>query len=374
MHLTHYAELDFRPGFIFQTHDFFRGDNYDMKPIRTSLSAGAKYGFSQPESTAATAAFGKSVQGIGVAYNSFLEPSALGNPVAVYAFQSAPVWTILGTVSLDYEWNFGMSFGWKPYDEATNPKNHIIGTKINAYLNAGLNLDWKLTDNVGLLTGVTFSHYSNGNTGIPNCGLNTVAFNMGIAYKFGKSAAGNTEKAVIPEYERHVSYDIVMFGSFRRKGVETDNGTIISGDRYGVGGINFNPMYNFNYRLRAGLSLDATYDSSAGMKSGDVICSIGGECGKPELTQAPVKKRFSLGASARVEYVMPYFSINAGIGYNFLAGTSDQRNLYQVLALKMAITRSTYLHIGYCLRDFKDPNYLMLGVGFRLHDLAPKLF
>ena len=71
---------------------------------------------------------------------------------------------------------------------------------------------------------------------------------------------------------------------------------------------------------------------------------------------------------------MPYFSINAGIGYNFLSGSSDQRSLYQILALKMAITRSAYIHIGYCLRDFKDPNYLMLGIGFRLHNLAPRLF
>ena len=134
-HLTHKLEMDFRPGFIFQTHDFFRGDNYDMKPIRTSLSAILKYGFSQPENSATTAAFGKSTQGIGIAYNSFLEPSAIGSPVSVFAFQSAPVWNISSAVTLDYEWNFGLSFGWNPYDETTNPKNHIIGTKINARRN-----------------------------------------------------------------------------------------------------------------------------------------------------------------------------------------------------------------------------------------------
>ena len=372
--LTHKIELNFQPGFIFQTHDFFRGDNYDMRPIRTSLSAHAKYGFCQPANSPATAAFGKSTQGLGLSYNSFLEPAAIGNPIAVYAFQSAPVWEISPIVSLGYEWNFGMSFGWNPYDEISNPKNHIIGTKINAYMNAGIKLDWKLTQNVGLLTGVIFSHYSNGNTGIPNCGLNTVAFNLGIAYKFGKKEL-NAETAQIPYFNRHISYDIVMFGSFRRKGVDTGNGIIISNERYPVAGINFNPMYNFNYLFRAGLSLDATYDASAGMKSDDdVICSIDGSCGTPELIQAPVRKRFTVGTSARLEYVMPYFSINAGIGYNFLDNNDHRHSLYQILALKMAVTRSLFIHIGYCLQDFKDPNYLMLGVGFRLHDIAPRLF
>ena len=373
MRLIHNLEMDFRPGFIFQTHDFFRGDNYDMQPIRTSLSASLKYGFSQPENSAATAAFGKSAQGIGIAYNSFLEPSAIGNPVAVFAYQSAPVWNISPAVTLDYEWNFGVSFGWNPYDETANPKNHIIGTKINAYLNAGINLDWRLSQNIGLLTGVTFSHYSNGNTGIPNCGLNTAAVNLGIAYKFGKNRSDATE-ASAPEFTRHISYDIVMFGSFRRKGIDTGNGILISGDRYPVAGFNFNPMYNVCYRFRTGLSLDATYDASAGLSYEAPICDLGGNCGEPEMILSPVKDRFSLGVSARAEYVMPYFSINAGIGYNFLSGSSDQRSLYQILALKMAITRSAYIHIGYCLRDFKDPNYLMLGIGFRLHDLAPRLF
>lgn len=371
-HLTHKLEMDFRPGFIFQTHDFFRGDNYDMKPIRTSLSAILKYGFSQPENSATTAAFGKSTQGIGIAYNSFLEPSAIGSPVSVFAFQSAPVWNISSAVTLDYEWNFGLSFGWNPYDETTNPKNHIIGTKINAYLNAGINLDWKLSPNIGLLTGITFSHYSNGNTGIPNCGLNTVAFNLGIAYKFSKNE-NDAIRATPPEFVRHISYDIVMFGSFRRKGIDTGNGILISTDRYPVAGFNFNPMYNVCYRFRTGLSLDATYDASAGLDYEDVICDLAGNCNKPEMILAPVKDRFTLGISARAEYVMPFFSINAGIGYNFL-GNKDQHNLYQILALKTAITRSSYIHIGYCLRDFKDPNYLMLGIGFRLHDIAPKLF
>ena len=36
--------------------------------------------------------------------------------------------------------------------------------------------------------------------------------------------------------------------------------------------------------------------------------------------------------------------------------------------------RNLFLHIGYNLQDFKNPNYLMLGFGFRFHSVKPKLF
>lgn len=35
------------------------------------------------------------------------------------------------------------------------------------------------------------------------------------------------------------------------------------------------------------------------------------------------------------------------------------------------LTRSSYLHVGYNLKNFSDPNYLMLGIGFRFNNKYP---
>ncbi|MDE5665507.1 MAG: acyloxyacyl hydrolase, partial [Duncaniella sp.] len=75
----------------------------------------------------------------------------------------------------------------------------------------------------------------------------------------------------------------------------------------------------------------------------------------------------SWGLSARGELGMPIFSINAGMGYN-LFGNTDAKNFYQVLALKIHLARSFFLHVGYQLNSFKNPNNLMIGVGYRFHD------
>ncbi len=69
---------------------------------------------------------------------------------------------------------------------------------------------------------------------------------------------------------------------------------------------------------------------------------------------------------------MPFFTINVGLGTNVL-GRGDLRGLYQVFALKIDVTRSSFLHIGYNLQNFQTPNYLMLGLGFRFNNKYPKV-
>ena len=85
-----------------------------------------------------------------------------------------------------------------------------------------------------------------------------------------------------------------------------------------------------------------------------------------------IQNQLALGLSGRAEYVMPFFTIGVGLGTNVL-GRGDLRGLYQVFALKINVTRSSFLHIGYNLQDFQTPNYLMLGLGFRFNNKYPKV-
>ena len=43
----------------------------------------------------------------------------------------------------------------------------------------------------------------------------------------------------------------------------------------------------------------------------------------------------------------------------------DTRGFYQILALKTFLTQHVFLHVGYQLNNFKNPNNLMLGIGYR---------
>ena len=168
--------------------------------------------------------YGGVYQGFGIAYYDFANPQELGNPVAAYLFQGARIARLSCRLSLDYEWNFGLSFGWKPYDRDDNRLNTMMGSKINAFLNVNFFLRWMLTRELDLTFGPTLTHFSNGNTKIPNAGLNSAGIGAGLTYNFGRERAEIPQRTPAPEFRRHFSYDLVLFGSWCSKGVEVGDG------------------------------------------------------------------------------------------------------------------------------------------------------
>ena len=363
---NHGIGLDVRPGYVVPTNSFLEGDNMQQKTIEQSLSLHLKYAFQFGKDSRLGRMYPHAYQGIGVSYNTFYCPAELGNPVTVYAFQGAPIVRLSSRLSFDYEWNFGASFGWKKYDEQYNPQNEVIGSKINAYINLGLLLNWQFHPQWKLAAGVDLTHFSYGNTHYPNGGLNIIGGRVGIVRTFGDT--DDASGAIAPErlfIKPHVSYDLVIYGATRKRGFVKDNVPSLVPGSFGIVGLNFAPMYNFNNYFRAGLSVDAQYDESANIKDYKLEGSYMNDI---KFHRPPFREQFAVGLSLRAELVMPIFSINAGIGRNLICRGDDTNGFYQILALKTYITRHLFLHVGYQLSKFKDPNNLMLGIGYRFHD------
>lgn len=372
-HFIHKVGLDFRPEYIIPFNSFLQGANASQKDINHSFSAHLRYSFQYKPGSIIEKAFGRDIQqGVGVSCYSLGDTHELGDPVTAYLFQSARIAKITSSLTLNYEWNLGLSFGWKPYDQVNNSQNTIIGSKVNAYIFAGVFLNQRLSNEFDLVAGYSFTHFSNGNTTIPNAGLNTTGPRLGLVYNFNRREERPRQGSIadILDFRRHFSYDVLLFGSWKRTGVQVGESAFASPDSYGVFGFNFSAFYNFGYRFRAGLSLDGFYDHSAGVYAKDYIVPLNHDepQAPPEFGTPSFGRQLALGISGRVEYVMPLFTIDLGLGRNFLAGTGSLQNFYQVLALKVDITRNAFLHIGYELKDFHKPNHLMLGLGFRLHN------
>lgn len=361
----------FRPEYIFPTNPFLKGMNDAGKPLDLSLSAHLRYSFRAARGSCTDLRYGGAYQGIGAAYYSFGNRRELGNPAVIYLFQGGRIARINRKLSFNYEWNLGLSFGWKPYDHDSNRYNQMMGSKLNALINVDFYLQWTLTRHLDLTTGIALTHFSNGNTKIPNAGLNSGGMKVGLTYNF--SADGDTpllprRAAFSGGFPRHMSYDLVLFGSWRRKGVQVNDKQVASPDAYTVVGFNFAAMYNLSYKFRTGLSLDGVYDGSANVyRDYDVNSETGYVFRTPSID-----KQLALGISARAEFVMPYFTIGFGLGYNVLHKGGDLKAFYQMLTLKIGVTRSSFLHIGYSLKDFHMPNFLMLGVGYRFNNKYPR--
>ncbi|MDE6714933.1 MAG: acyloxyacyl hydrolase, partial [Muribaculaceae bacterium] len=203
--------------------------------------------------------------------------------------------------------------------------------------------------------------YSNGNTSWPNSGVNTVSARVGMAYLFNSGDC--KENYLMPEddYKSHWSLDVMTFAAPRKKIVQiTEEPQLLSGS-FLVAGVNIAPMYNFNKYFAAGVSLDAQYNESAGLQDYWVQDTYGDDI---KFYRPPFHKQISAGLSARAEFIMPIFTINAGIG-QYLIGPSETRRTYQTLNLKTYIFKGIYLNVGYQLCDFRYPENLKLGVGYR---------
>lgn len=368
--IIHRFEADFSPGFILHTNPYLRGGNSKYRTMNHDMGYKLSYSFEKTISDTVALAYPKSYQGIGMVRHQY--NSMLGNPLSAYIFQGAPIAELGRYVSLNYEWNLGLAFGWNHYDQKTNPQNRVIGSKVTAYINADLYVSIRLSSHLDMNVGGGFSHFSNGNTTIPNNGLNTLNARLGLAYYLNRLPREMEPMAHHSVNNSPMShpycYDLMLFGAWRRRGIDVYGGSYALPNKYLVTGFNATALRRLTSHFQVGISLDGVLDRSANV---DVDIS---QIPPPEIPLDPsdiptiqpsLAKQVALGMSSRAEWVMPYFTIDLGMGHFVLNAKRDFNCWYQVLALKVALPRQLFLHVGYSLHDFKTPNHLMLGLGYR---------
>ena len=363
--VVHRLEVEAVPGLIIHTNKYLKGLNPEVRTMNHSFLVKVKYAFAPPEKSEQALVYKGVYQGVGLSVHDF-NPQ-LGNPVSAYIFQGATIKTLARRLSLNYEWDFGLTYGWKPHDWESNPENRVIGSKMTAYIDVDLYLRWILSKHWDLNLGATLTHYSNGNTSIPNAGLNVVAAKASVAYYINRRLA-QAEVSALPPVDKHWLWDLTLYGAWKKRGVETEYGAYALPDTYGVIGFTLNPLYHANHWLNLGVSLDGSYDGGANLDiNPEALTKSTWKGGDDDIKTAPWYRKVALGLSAHTEFVMPYFTINFGIGHNFVnANTQDMEGFYEILALKIHLLQQAYLHIGYSLYDFYYPNNLMLGVGIHL--------
>lgn len=300
-------------------------------------------------------------QGLGLTLFNIVPRSSLGRPIGIYLFQSV---RIAGNdrISLEGEWNFGVSAGWSKYDPEAQIVNNAIGSKVNAILGVGLSGVYRISNHWGLKATINALHFSNGNTHLPNAGVNTAGLMLGAQYYLSPVKDNSVAQPIKEKFVRGFSFDVTVYGAARRRVVNDGfDGFVIAPGSFAVAGVNVAAMYDLNRYFRGGLSLDMQYDESANLDKHRVEDTYGE---RVKFYRQPFADCFAAGLSLRAELTLPVFSINVGIGRNIIANGPDTRIFYQTLALKAHVWRNAFIQVGYQLSNFHLPNNLMLGVGY----------
>ncbi|MDE7418762.1 MAG: acyloxyacyl hydrolase [Muribaculaceae bacterium] len=357
--------FDIRSAYAFSSYkdDILRNvlDVAEAGNTKVATSLHLKYGFTFDPSSTQGRIYPGAWQGLGASVSFLGNPKGIGTPISVYVFQGAPIYRINDRLALYYEWNFGASFGWRECDGYTTYSNLIVGSKVNAYINLGAGLRWKLSHHYALTAGLDLTHFSNGNTSFPNPGVNMAGIRIGVTRELGKVPERSVKYFDDSIKNRHkLQFDVTAYGAWRKRVYRGGETPILLNGHYPVVGLNISPMWQIKKIFRAGGSVDFQWDQSTDLKRhhayGDTSDDI-------RFYRPSILSQICAGVSGRAELVMPIFSVNVGIGYNFI-GPEETHATYQLANLKVRFTDHFYLNIGYQLLNFQKQNNLMLGFGY----------
>ena len=354
------------PAWVPGSNVFLKGNNPLSESIDKTFSGSIRGSFSFNPTTREGMLYKGLYQGIGISANPFFPTKLLGTPISAYVFQGAPITHLSSRLWLGYEWQFGAAFGWKHDGEESRDNTYPVSTAVTAHMALALKLHYNLSERWQLIFGINAKHYSNGNTSLPNPGVNSLGASLGITYVINpQKSISTTPQFLEEEADRgRWVYDITAFGAWRKRIVNVGylDEQVLCPGKFGVLGLQFSPMRRLNRWVAVGPALDAQWDEGAGLKPYWVDGSYDEDI---KFKRPPFGKQLSVGVSAHAELTMPIFSVNVGMGYDIVNPKGDKA-FFQSLTLKTFITKRIYLNTGYRLGNFKDPQNLMLGVGIRL--------
>ena len=108
-----------------------------------------------------------------------------------------------------------------PFDRISNPRNNVIGSYINNNTRFELGLDIHLNSQFSLRNTITFTHYSNAASQLPNLGINVLSGRFGLMYHISaKQKVSEVPSTVESDKRVHFSFH----SSFGFREISTTNG------------------------------------------------------------------------------------------------------------------------------------------------------
>jgi hypothetical protein len=304
--------------------------------------------------------------GFGFLTYNFPQTDSLGEPNAFYMFLNAPFhrWN---KFSLNYIIRLGMSYNWKPADPVENPFHAALGSYRNLYIGAGFEGQYLIGEQLSASVGLKFAHFSNGQSSLPNAGMNLLTPHLGLKYDFNGGDRPAYTKYPKPEYtDKGMEYYVILGNGIRQIFFTAQDTTLAAripkqGVSYPVYNISMAAQYQFGWVGKFGGGLDFIYWGAY---------NPGVELGPGGVVQAvkhPFGDYLQLGVFISYEFVLNNVSIIVQPGYRVISGDDYKdkpTDFYQHLGLKYHVHD---LIIGVAIRaiNFGQAEYIEWSLGYR---------
>ncbi len=347
-----YIETHFTQGIVLQSNDFVRGDNRRETPINDFSATDIRIGWQTTGDKAWHHAHNLPYYGIGIHNIVFSNEEELGYPAALYFFFGAPFYR-KGKSSFDYEFSFGLSHNWEPYDDVDNPFNVAIGSYRNAYIDGKIKYVRYLGNRVSLDGGIRVTHFSNGAMKFPNAGINLFAPFVGIRYNLITRKPIPREQLRTKDFEHTVELNIIAT-SGRRSVKHTSTPNEHSVSLYNMSVEYLKPTGSI---FKYGIGLDIGLDQNRNLIVDE-----------DDIKLASKQNQIFSAVSVIGQFRANRLAVQAGIGYeifndNKLYFSSD---IYQRLGLRFYVHKNLFAGIAIKAKGFNTADYIEWSLGYSI--------
>jgi hypothetical protein len=351
----------YQQGSVLQSNPFLRGSNINHRPIKSFRAISMEFLWQTTGKKLWEQLYNYPRYGIGLYNVRFVNSNELGSPVAVYGKLEIPI--------LRYEkFSFmthlggGFAFNWKSYSE--NRFNFVMGADESFFSEGGLSLEYKLTPELLIDAGITFTHFSNGALKVPNDGVNLFGPKISLGYNFDNI---KTEYArhPVPVFQKNTELFISFFTAFKNETLnsrDTINGSKYGSIYYSIGGLSMAINRQVGYRSKFGVGIMAAYLGSA--NSSIII-----ENGKCVDKNASFREGFELSIFPSYELVIARLSILFQPAVYLYRAKYPSRDpgTYQRIGIKYNVVNDLYLGLFLHGYKFNTSDYVEITFGYRLH-------
>jgi len=351
----------YQKGYVFATNDFIKGINVESARINGFQTFSLKLSTRSDGEKLWEQLYKYPEWGIGIYMADFYNPEEIGRPLALYGFFNAP-FIRMQKLLLNYELGFGATFNWKSFNPVTNQYNIAIGAGESFIIDAGLNLDYQLTDRMDIIAGFSLTHFSNGALKKPNFGINTAAPKIGLKYNFYKPIKFIARD--VPEFDPHNEWIISGFGGVKNLIFDSVNIDIIEkyeGAFFPVFGISAGYNRQVSYKSKIGIGMTLSFDGSANARAAVENNEIDPvDTPFPDKIQLSIYPSYELTINRLSLVLQPAF-------YLYRKKFSNQSPAFhQRIGLKYQLTDKIFA--GIILRDyaFHVSDHLEWTLGYRI--------
>ena len=309
--------------------------------------------------------------GFGFLTYGFPQTGTLGEPNAFYMFLNAPFkrWE---RWSLNYIIRLGMSYNWQPNDPVVNPGQALLGSFRNLYISGGVEANYMFNQRSTIALGFKFSHFSNGQSSLPNSGMNLLTPHISYKHDFnGGERPSYKRKKPVAFDDKSMEYYVTFGHGIRQIFYNPPPGTTTpmppAGVSYPVYNISLAAQYHYTWAGKFGGGIDliywGAYDPQFEIGPGNIVQAV----------KHPFADHLQLGVFVSYEFVLSNFSIYAQPGYRIIRKEYDRipTDFYQHLALKYHV-KDVILGVAIRAINFGNAEYIEWNIGYRLRKKIKK--